>query len=288
MFIRFAGSVLALSLVAVPLIAQTDPVTDPVVDPQVEVAAVDALFAALALPDLIDIMREEGLEYGAQINTDLFPAQGGAEWHATIAAIYDSERMQTEVRAALAEALSRQDIAPMLAFFQTEPGLSFVALEVSARRALLDEAVEEASKEIAAIEIADETPRYQIMTRFIEANDLIETNVVGAMNSNFAFYRGLMRGDALPGELTETEILADVWAQEPEIRANTTEWVYSFLLMAYQPLTDADLEAYIAFSTTAPGQALNRAIFAAFDGMFEDVSERLGFAASRYMVGQAL
>jgi len=288
MFIRLVAPVLALTIMACPLYAQTDPVTDPVGEPQAEVAASDALFAALALPDLIDIMREEGMEYGRQINTDLFPNQGGAEWHAAIANIYDSERMQTEVRAALAEALTGQDVAPMLAFFETEPGLSFVALEVSARRALLDEAVEEASKEIAAIEIADETPRYQIITRFIVANDLIETNIVGALNSNFAFYRGLMRGDALPVELTETEILADVWAQEPEIRASTTEWVYSFLLMAYQPLTEADLEAYIAFSETEPGRALNRAIFAAFDGVFEDVSERLGFAATRYMVGQAL
>ena len=288
MFIRLAGPVLALSIAAFPLNAQTAPATDPVIDPQSEVATVDALFAALALPDLIDIMREEGLEYGRQINTDLFPGQGGAEWHATIATIYDSDRMQDEVRDALGQALSGEDVAPMLDFFQTEPGQSFVALEVSARRALLDEAVEEASKEIAAIEIADETPRYQIMTRFIEANDLIETNVVGAMNSNFAFYRGLLQGDALPGDLTETEILADVWAQEPEIRTNTTEWVYSFLLMAYEPLTDADIEAYIAFSQTGPGQSLNRAIFEAFDGVFEDVSERLGFAATRYMVGQAL
>src|SRR5690606_10990319 len=114
---------------------QTEPATDPVVDPQTEAAAVDALFVALALPDLIDIMREEGLEYGRQINTDLFPGQGGAEWHATIAAIYDAERMQDEVRTGLIEALRGEDVAPMLEFFQTEPGQSFVALEVSARRA---------------------------------------------------------------------------------------------------------------------------------------------------------
>jgi len=279
MLFRLAGPVLALCLLTLPVAAQTAPESQ---------SDADAIFAALALPDLIEIMREEGLVYGRKINQDLFPEQGGSEWNAAIAAIYDAERMQEEVRAALTEALAGQDTAPMRAFFSTEPGLSFVALEVSARRALLDEAVEAASKEIAAIAMADATPRYELITRFIAANDLIETNVVGALNSNYAFYRGLMQGEALPSDLTETQILADVWAQETEIRANTTEWVYSFLLMAYQPLEDSDLETYIAFSQTPPGEALNRAVFAAFDGVFEDISEQLGVASAKYMVGQAL
>ena len=55
--------------------------------------------------------------------------------------------------------------------------------------------------------------------------------------------------------------------QNIDIRQNTTEWVYSFLLLAYEPLEDADLETYIAFSETGAGQDLNAAMFAAFDGM---------------------
>lgn len=251
-------------------------------------AQVDALFAALGLPEMIDIMRQEGLAYGDEIARDLLPGRPTGDWAAALAAIYDADRMQSEVKQELGTALIGDDIAPILAFFEAEPGATIISLEVSARRALLDEAVEEASKEAAIIARLDETPRYQLIDRFVSVNDLIETNVVGAMNSNYAFYQGLMQGGAMPPDLTQDQILADVWSQEPEIRDNTMEWVFSFLLMAYAPLSDADLEAYIAFSETPAGRAMNRAIFASFDGMFDDISRALGLAAAREMVTQEL
>lgn len=253
---------------------------------------VAGLYEALALSDMIAIMRDEGMVYGAEIAADMFAGapskQATADWNATVAAIYDAPRMEAEVMAALAAALDGQDVAPMVGFFTTAPGTDFIRLEVSARRALLDEEVEAMAKEAAAVAIADGGPRYDLIRRFVEANDLVETNVVGAMNSNFAFYIGMMNGGALPVELTEAELLADVWSREDEIRVNTSEWVYSFLLMAYQPLADAEIEPYITFSETVPGKALNRAVFMAFDGMFENISVALGQASAVYMIGQEL
>lgn len=251
-------------------------------------AQVDVLFDALALSEIIAIMREEGIAYGHQIRDDMFPGQGGAEWAGAIEAIYDATRMEAEVRAALVRALDGRDVAPMIAFFEAEPGASFIRLEVSARRAMLDDAVEAASKEVAGLAMADATPRFALVQRIVEANDLIETNVVGAMNANFAFYLGMMDANAFGLQMGTDEMLASVWAQEDEIRASTTEWVYSFLLMAYQPLTEADLEAYIAFSETQAGRDMNRAMFAAFDGTFDTISRALGAAAARFMVGEEL
>ena len=49
-----------------------------------DTAQAEALFEALALPDIIEIMREEGIEYGAQIGTDLFPSQVGSSWSAAV------------------------------------------------------------------------------------------------------------------------------------------------------------------------------------------------------------
>ena len=40
--------------------------------------------------------------------------------------------------------------------------------------------------------------REQMVPEFAEANDLIELNVVGALNSNLAFYRGMADGAADP------------------------------------------------------------------------------------------
>lgn len=267
----------ALAVTALPTFAQDD-----------DAAKVDELFAALGLPEMLTIMREEGLEYGETIAVDMFPGSGNTAWNAAVSQIYDAEMMYEEVRGAFGEALEGDDIDAMLAFYTSEPGETIIDLEVSARRALLDEAVEEASKDRAAIAMSDETPRYLKVREFVEANDLIESNVVGALNSNYAFYMGLIDGGAMPPGITADSALQDVWAQESEIRANTSEWVYSFLLMAYQPLSDDDMEAYITFSNSEAGQDINGALFESFNGMFDDISRALGLAASRFMVSQEL
>lgn len=253
-----------------------------------QTADVDALYEALALDEIVEIMREEGMAYGAQIGADMFGGTPPADWDAIVSRIYDTERMESEVRAALETATAGMDLGPVVDFFTTEPGAGFIDLEVSARRAMLDEEVEQMAKEAAAVAMADQTPLFAQVERFVAANDLVETNVVGALNSTYAFYLGLMDGGGFPADMTESDMLADVWSQEPSIRANTEEWVYSFLVMAYGPAAPEDLEAYIAFSESEAGQAANRVVFGAFDGMFEGISLALGRAASRFMATQEL
>lgn len=253
-----------------------------------QTADVDALYEALALDEIVEIMREEGMAYGAQIGADMFGGTPPADWDAIVSRIYDTERMESEVRAALETATAGMDLGPVVDFFTTEPGAGFIDLEVSARRAMLDEEVEQMAKEAAAVAMADQTPLFSQVERFVAANDLVETNVVGALNSTYAFYLGLMDGGGFPADMTESDMLADVWSQEPSIRANTEEWVYSFLVMAYGPAAPEDLEAYIAFSESEAGRAANRVVFGAFDGMFEGISLALGRAASRFMATQEL
>jgi len=276
--IRYATPfVLAFSLSTAPLWAQT-----------ADEAKVDTLLEALGMPEMIEIMREEGLVYGQTLAADMLPGGPTDQWSVAVSTIYDAEMMYEEVRGAFGEAVAEDDIDAMLAFFTSERGEKIVSLEVSARRALLDDAVEEASKENAAIEMMDETPRFQMVEEFVTVNDLIEANVVGALNSSYAFYTGLIDGGAMPAGVTAETALQDVWSQEPEVRSETTEWVYSFLLMAYQPLSDDDLEAYIAFSRTQAGQDISAALFSAFAGMFDDISRGLGLASSRFMISQEL
>lgn len=250
--------------------------------------AVEELYAVLQFDELIDVMREEGLSYGEQIATDMFGGRATGSWTTSVDQIYAADAMSETILSGLTDALNGKDIAPITAFFESDLGQEIVTLEIAARRAFLDEDVEEASNEAAALALIDETPRAQLLTEFVETNDLVETNVVGAMNANFAFYIGLMEGGGFAGSLSQDEILADVWSQEDDIRQNTTEWVYSYGMLAYQPLSDDDLQDYIAFSQTTPGQDLNAALFAAFDGMFEDISRALGRAASVEMIGDEL
>lgn len=247
----------------------------------------DALYDALQLDSLLAIMQDEGLDHGRDIATEML---GGAPagWEDTVAAIYDPALMERAVRDSLAETLDGADVGAAVAFFTTEPGLSFIGHELAAREALRDPDVEAAARETAALAMVDDSPRLRLITDYVTVNDLIETNITAGMNGNYAFFMGLMEGGALPPDTTEDRILQDLWAQEPEIRTSTTEWLYSFLLLAYSPASDADIAAYVAFSETPAGQMVNSALFAAFDDMYGDISRALGLATARHMVTQEL
>ena len=253
---------------------------------QASEAQVAPLVDALGLGELLPIMRDEGLAYGADIAADMFPERSTARWTALVDGIYDAERMRGVMEEELAQRLTPTEIDTLMQFFDSDLGRRIVRLEVSARRALLDDAVEEAS--VAALEEmrAEDDPRLELLAEFIEVNDLVEMNVVGALNSNYAFYQGLDAGGAFDGALTESEMLADVWRQEAEIRAETEEWVYSYLGMAYRPLDDDDIAAYTALSRTPEGQALNAALFGAFEVLFNAISRDLGLAAAQMMAGE--
>ena len=93
---------------------------------------------------------------------------------------------------------------------------------------------------------------------------------------------------AMPAGITPETALQDVWAQEPMVRRDTVEWLYSFLLMAYQPLSDDELAAYLAVSRSEAGRDMTQAVFEAFNGMFDDISRALGLASARFMLTQEL
>ena len=247
-----------------------------------------ALFRAVGMPEIIEVMREEGLGYGETIRTDLLGGRGGAGWAATVSDIYDAGRMTDQMLEGFESRLEGVDLDPLFAFFGSERGRRIVELEVSARRALLDEDIEAAAEAAAATLAEDRPDRHALIGEFVEVNDLVESNVMGAMNANYAFFMGLMAGEAFGDDLSEQEILSDVWSQEGEIRADTEEWVYAYLTLAYDHLSDEDIAEYIAISRTAEGRALNRALFGAFDDLFVDISRRLGQGAAGFIAGEEL
>ncbi len=184
------------------------------------------------------------------------------------------------------DAFTPEELAELLAFFTSDTGSAIVQAEVTARRAFTAPGVEEAANEIYADALASDAPRLELLERFNDVNALIDLNVSGALNSNFAFYRGLVDGGAFEVPLPEELMLAEVWGQEPMIREDTVEWLYSYQLLAYDKIPDAQLEEYIALSATPAGQALNRALFTAFDAMFMAVTHDLGAAAAIFMAGE--
>ena len=120
----------------------------------------------------------------------------------------------------------------------------------------------------------------------IDSGDMIDRNVTAAMNSNFQFMRGMADGNAL--QMTEAEMLADVAQQQEEIAQDTRGWLYGYLLLAYSPLEDAELDRYIAFAQSDAGRSLNTALFEGFGTAYEDVSYALGRAVALNMVAEEL
>ncbi|WP_095590484.1 hypothetical protein [Actibacterium ureilyticum] len=249
-------------------------------------AQFDRLYQALHMADLLDIMREEGMSYGDEIQGEMFPERGGDRWAAMVARIYSTERMDEIMQDGMRAALADVDLAPLVAYYSDGPGARVTDLEVSARRALLEPGAEEASLEKLQELRDDADPRLDLVGQFIDANDLVDLNLSGALNSNYEFYIGLTDGGAFPFEMTEDQILADVWSQEAEIEAETQDWLYSYLALAYKPLSDAELTDYIDMSETPEGQALNRALFSAFDVLYRRISRELGLAAAKMIVGE--
>lgn len=281
--------VLIIALGLSPLTAQAEALVAP---QQVQSGAaaeqVLALSDLLKMDQILSVMRDEGLEYGRTLEEDMFPGQGGAAWQAEVARIYDPAMMRREFDAALVAGLAGGDapLDQMTAFFGSDQGQAILGLEIEARRALLDQPVEEAAKIAWARMQETDDPLVEKIMRFAEANDLIESNVMGALNASFAFSRGLAEAGAFPQEMTEDQMLADIWGQEADVRAETTDWLFPFLALAYGPMPEADMDAYLAFSETPAGQQVNAALFAAFDKVFTRVSFDLGRAVALRMQGE--
>jgi hypothetical protein len=273
--VRLLSLLVAVLLSALPLRAQT---ADP-----------ESVLQTLRIPEMIAVMQDEGIAYGDDLEEQLFPGAGGARWDGIVAGIYDEPALLQRFQSAFSARLAAdpQAMDEIVGFFGTDRGQRILSLEIAARRALLDEAAEEA----AAVSVDDmrarDDPRLAVLERFAAANDLIEQNVSGALNANFAFYQGMSDGGAFDAaKMTEADMLADVWSQEPEIRAETESWLYPFLALAYEPLSDADLQAYLAFSESGASRAMNAAMFAAFDEVFRAISRDLGRAAAEMLSGQ--
>lgn len=255
---------------------------------------VEALLDLMEIDQIIAIMRAEGLTYGAELGADMLRGGGGAAWDMQVARIYDQAWMRATVRDRFVERFGQADPAPLIAFFETETGREVVMLEVSARRAFMDESVEEAAREAfraVAGDLGGTSPRgldphLSAIDAYVTVNDLVGFNVMGAMNANRLFFRGLVEGGAM--EMTDADIMSDIRAQYEQTEAETREWIYAFLMLAYAPLDAGQISDLADLSQTPHGRALNSALFDSFDVMYGALSEALGAAMAGQMQGEEL
>lgn len=250
-------------------------------------AQADVLSDSYLLPDLFDIMAEEGRE--ATLSDPSVPetATGRASWERSIGVIYNSERMHDEFVSALNAQLDDDTRREALTFAKSDLGRRVLQLEVSARRALLAKEIDEAARMALeeAREASPDSPAARALGRVqerIAVNDLIELNVSLGLNTSLAYYNGMAEAGWMAG-LAGADLLSLVWAQEGAIRRDVTDWAESYFLLAYQPLTEGEMDRYIAHAASPAGNAFNRAMFLAFDEVFVDISRRVGVAMAQQM-----
>lgn len=241
------------------------------------------LWDSLELDALVDIMAEEGRAYGQDLAEQTFDTGGGPTWRARVADLYDPEEMRAEVRPNFVASFEHVDTAPLEEFFESDLGRRIVRHELDARRAFLDPEVEEAAAESVEVMAESDPQRMRLIGRFIEVNDLVETNVASSLTFSYAFNLGLVDGD-MDG-MTRGDALSDAYAQEDQIRDDTERWLYSQLSVSFAPLSDEELRRYIEISESDAGQALNSALFQAFEPTFSRIAHGLGEAVAKSMEG---
>ncbi|EEB84311.1 DUF2059 domain-containing protein [Roseobacter sp. GAI101] len=244
------------------------------------------LVDVLKIEEVAHILQAEGIANAETLNQDMLGGKGGAGWQLQVAAIYRPERIVEMLRTRLDTELQGDQREEVIAFFASDTGAEIIALENAARAAIGDEDIETAARQrYAEIEGSDDARLAQIKA-LVDSGDMINRNVTAAMNSNYQFMRGLAEGGAI--QMNESEMLADSAAQLDEITADTTAWLYGYLLLAYSPLENDALDQYLEFSRTNAGLALNRALFDGFGAAYEDISYALGRAVALNMVAQDL
>lgn len=250
--------------------------------PFMRTAHANDLSEAFMLPELFEVMAAEGRAAIGEEGAAPLSARELDIWRAELAGIYDTDRMLAAFVDALEHALEpmpaiRDDA---IRFATTDLGQRIMRLEVSAREALLNDEVDEMAR-LALLDArasqqgAGDAARLAMIRDRIAVNDLIDLNVSLGMNTSYAYYQGMLAEGASAG-FNADDLLNLVQGMEPDIRRDVVDWIESYFLMAYQPLSDAELQEYIDYSASPQGVAFNRAMFQAFDAVFVGLSGRVG------------
>ncbi|MGR3802322.1 hypothetical protein [Marinibacterium profundimaris] len=245
-----------------------------------------ALTDALRLEELAGLIRAEGL---ADAGTFVPPGPSGKTSDDTLArieALFNPAMIRAEMQAALAAGMERDAQIRAMNFFDAPRGKSLVRMELDARAAISDPDVEAIARSDWAMRQDDSDQTIQLLKRFAEVNSLVERNTASTMTARYHFLCGLAVGAG--GIPDEDAILSQVWSRQDMIRADTENWLMGYLMMAYAPADDADLKAYVAFSETPAGQAMNAALFDGFEAAYARISYGLGLIAGQATLGQEL
>lgn len=232
---------------------------------------------------LFEVLRDEGLAQADELADQMLPRGKGPGWDRAVADVYDLPLVRARFNHALRVELAKNPEAFVQIgdFFGSDLGQRVLTLEIAARRAFLDVAQEEAARVAADTPETARDPKWRLIQRMIDAGDLVEMNVAGGLSGSLAFMQGLQEAGGMGPVLPVDQLSSEVWGQEAQLRADLSAWLKAYFGLAYAPLTEAELEAYVAFLESPAGRHYSAALFLAFDASFRRVSHDLGRAVAK-------
>lgn len=240
------------------------------------------MLSQMRFGEIVTIMREEGISDSRELPKDLMMGQVGASWEHALSSIYDIEMMTQTVESLFLGSLGSKNLEGILEFVSSAAWQTAMDLELAARHAMLAPEIEQMAYDSYYQALSKNTRLVRDLEALVDSADLVEQNVVGALNGMYQFNLGLVDGGLEMG-YTEDELLAQIWTEEESIRNDVSEWMFAFLMLAYDSIERQMLLEQIRFFQTSEGRRLNAAMFDAFDGMLNDITYQLGFALAGMM-----
>lgn len=231
-------------------------------------ADVNRLIDAMGVPELIAAFATEGIEAGQSIDEMFLNGQGGDVWADTVLRLYDVARMENELRTIMGDALDPAVAEQALLFFESDLGVRIIELEVQARQAFIDDAVEAAAK-------ATPATQGEAVTVYLTIRDLIERNTDVAVAAQAAFLEALTEASGRNDDPPDMDQL------RARIQSDTESWLRGYNALVQSAMTEDEIAIYTAFWDTEVGEAIDDALFLAFGQSYTTLSYALGQAAGR-------
>jgi hypothetical protein len=250
-----------------------------------QAADVQELYDALRLDGIADIIHQEGIEQIDVYAENYVGPRSASQFAQQAQEIFARDDIQSTLMNGL-ETLDPDHMAAALDYFTSAQGALFAELETTARVAISDDEVEEQAKAMAAQARDSDRARIALLERSIEVLEMVEFNIQAAQESQYSFLIELAQAEVI--DFSQGEILALIAEDQGELTEMVQEWLLAFTYMAYSPVSDDELQGYIDFQSSDPGQALNQALFDAFRVMDVEQSQKMGRLVASFMAAQEL
>jgi len=245
---------------------------------------VERMYSTLRINEILSILSGEGISSGELMADGQGGLSSSAGWTERLEEIYSVNKMDKDLRQFFNNVANLKQVKNALDFFETSLGKKITEKEISARLLLEDQRLKSATTIFVKKLKVEQPDIIKLYEKLIDANDHLENNISGIMNSNLAFYRGFASVPKNDGDtLSEDEILRIVMNDQERIRKEVEQWLINFSSVAYESLSKSDLYRYISLSRSPGGLFLNKVINQSLEAVFESQSFNLGRTTAEFL-----